>query len=188
VAAYEGSGRCPTCGEPASIYDHRERRWRHFDLFQYAFYLTAQVPRVNCHQHGVLQMPVPWATGKSGFTALFERSVIALLSEMSIAGVARNLCLSWDEVDGIMSRAVERGLERRSERNYRFIGIDEKAIKSATVILRSSRTWNPVKSPGSVTVVSAKRLMHFGRPFPRRREKLSKVWLWICGSRTSIRR
>jgi transposase len=129
VAAYEGSGSCPTCGEPASIYDHRERRWRHLDLFQYAFYLTAQVPRVNCNQHGVLQMPVPWATGKGGFTALFERIVIALLSEMSIAGVARNLRLSWDEVDGIMSRAVERGLERRSERNYRFIGIDEKAIK-----------------------------------------------------------
>ena len=33
VAAYEGSGACPTCGEPASIYDHRERRWRHLDLF-----------------------------------------------------------------------------------------------------------------------------------------------------------
>jgi transposase len=74
-------------------------------------------------------MPVPWATGKGGFTALFERIVIALLSEMSISAVARNLHLSWDEVDGIMSRAVERGLERRSERNYRFTGIDEKAIK-----------------------------------------------------------
>src|SRR5450631_1070599 len=48
VAAYEGSGTCPTCGEPASIYDHRERRWRHLDLFQYAVYLTAQVPRINC--------------------------------------------------------------------------------------------------------------------------------------------
>jgi transposase len=59
-------------------------------------------------------MPVPWATGKAGFTALFERIVIALLSEMSIAGVARNLRLSWDEVDGIMSRTIERGLERRS--------------------------------------------------------------------------
>src|ERR1035441_2671964 len=55
VAAYEGSGTCPTCGEPASIYDHRERRWRHLDLFQYAFYLTAQVPRVKCNQHGVLR-------------------------------------------------------------------------------------------------------------------------------------
>jgi transposase len=129
VAVYEGSGLCPTCGEPASIYDHRERRWRHLDLFQYAFYLTAHVPRVKCDQHGVLQMGVPWATGKGGFTALFERIVIALLSEMSISAVARNLHLSWDEVDGIMSRAVERGLERRSEQNYRFIGIDEKAIK-----------------------------------------------------------
>jgi hypothetical protein len=42
-----------------------------------------------------VQMPVPWATGKGGFTALFERIVIALLSEMSISAVARNLHLSW---------------------------------------------------------------------------------------------
>jgi transposase len=63
VVAYEGSGTCPTCGEPASIYDHRERRWRHLDLFQYVYVITAQVPRVKCNQHGVLQMPVPWGLG-----------------------------------------------------------------------------------------------------------------------------
>ena len=27
VAAYDGSGTCPTRGEPTSIYDHRERRF-----------------------------------------------------------------------------------------------------------------------------------------------------------------
>lgn len=129
LVTYDGSGCCPTCGEPASIYDHRERRWRHLDLFQYAFYVIAQVPRVKCSVHGVLQIPVPWASGHGGFTALFERMVIALLLEMSIAGVARHLRISWDEVDGVMMRAVARGLQRRSDQAFRFIGIDEKSIK-----------------------------------------------------------
>lgn len=129
VAVYEGSASCPQCNASASFYDHRERRWRHLDLFQYAFYLTARIPRVSCQEHGVVQVSVPWASGKSGFTALFERMAIALLLEMSITAVARHLRLSWDEVDGIMARAVARGLQRLSARTYRFIGIDEKAIK-----------------------------------------------------------
>ena len=96
---------------------------------QYAFYVTAQIPRVNCKDHGVVQLAVPWAEGKSGFTALFERMAIALIQQMSLVVVARHLRISWDEIDGIMERAVKRGLRRRAERAYRFIGIDEKSIK-----------------------------------------------------------
>lgn len=126
---YDGPASCPICGQPAPKYDHRERRWRHLDLFQYAFYVTAQIPRVECTDHGVVQLPVPWAEGKSGFTAFFERMAIALIQQMSIVAVARHLHISWDEVDGIMERAVARGLQRRTDRPYRFIGIDEKSIK-----------------------------------------------------------
>ena len=126
---YDGPASCPACGQPSPKYDHRERRWRHLDLFQYAFYVTAQIPRVNCTDHGVVQLSVPWAEGKSGFTALFERLAIALIRQMSLVAVARHLRISWDEVDGIMERAVARGLQRRTDRIYRFIGIDEKSIK-----------------------------------------------------------
>lgn len=128
-AACEGPVSCPTCGKPARKYDHRQRRWRHLDLFQYEFYLTADVPRVECPEHGVIQATVPWANGKSGFTALFERMAILLLLQMSITGVSKHLRVSWDEVDGIMERAVKRGLQRRQNRIVRYIGIDEKAVK-----------------------------------------------------------
>jgi transposase len=128
-AAYEGPVICPTCNQPAGRYDHRERRWRHLDLFQYEFYLTARIPRVNCSEHGVVQLPVPWANGLSGFTSLFERMAIELLLQMSITAVAKQLRVSWDEIDGIMERAVKRGLQRRQSRVVRYIGIDEKATK-----------------------------------------------------------
>lgn len=127
--AYEGEAACPTCNRSAPKHDHRERRWRHLDIYEFQAYVIAQVPRVDCSEHGIRQIAVPWADGRSGFTALFERLAISLLQEMSIAAVARTLGLSWDEIDGIMQRAIARGLALRKDRIVKHVGIDEKSFK-----------------------------------------------------------
>jgi transposase len=126
---WRGPGLCPTCSRECPKHDHRERTWRELDLCADQLFLHALVPRVDCPEHGVTTVSVPWASGRSEFTARFERLVIALLMEMSIAGVSRRLNVSWDQIDGIMERAVKRGLERRQSRIVRHIGIDEKATK-----------------------------------------------------------
>jgi transposase len=72
---------------------------------------------------------VPWAEDNARFTALFEALVIDWLHEASNAGVAERMHLSWDEVDGIMQRAVKRGLARRSPEMPAHIGVDEKAFR-----------------------------------------------------------
>ncbi len=127
--AHEGTATCPVCGEQTPRCDTRPRRWRHLDLCQYRLFIMAEVPRVNCPTHGVRQITVPWAEERSGFTALFEQCVIAWLRKLSFGAVVRRMRISWDEVDGIMMRAVGRGLERRTKRVVRFIGIDEKSIR-----------------------------------------------------------
>jgi len=129
VAGAAAAWRCPTCGREAPGYDTRERRWRHLDTCQYRTILIAQVPRVQCVTHGVLQVAVPWAEASSRFTALFEALVIDWLQETSLAAVARRVGLSWDEVDGIMRRAVERGLVRRELEAPRRIGVDETSFQ-----------------------------------------------------------
>lgn len=116
---------CPTCHRTCDGHDHRERTWRHLDTCQYKTLLTAKVPRIKCPEHGVLQVPVPWADPRSGFTALFEALVIDWLMEGSISAVAKLLRLTWDEADGIRSRAVRRGLERRGELRPKRLGVDE---------------------------------------------------------------
>jgi len=126
---YDGQACCPRCGRRAGKHDHRQRRWRHLDIYEYRAYVVVQVPRIRCPEHGVVQLDVPFADDRSGFTALFERLVISLLHEMSLSAVARSLRLSWDEVDGIMARAVQRGMARRSQRELRRIGIDETSVK-----------------------------------------------------------
>ena len=120
---------CPTCGLSRPGYDARERRWRHLDTMQYRTIVIGQVPRVECPEHGVVQVAVPWAEPSSRFTALFEALVIDWLLEASFAAVARQLRLTWDEVAGIQDRAVRRGLARRDRKPPTRIGVDETSFQ-----------------------------------------------------------
>lgn len=46
-----------------------------------------------------------------------------------LEAVGEQLCLSWDEVDGILARAVERGLARRRRIRVKRIGVDETSFQ-----------------------------------------------------------
>jgi transposase len=120
---------CPTCGKPCPGYDTRRRSWRHLDTCQYQTVLVANVPRVQCAEHGVLQIVTPWAEPGSGFTSLMECLVIDWLGEASIAAVSRRMRLTWDEIDGVMQRAVRRGLARRKLEAIRLVGADETSFQ-----------------------------------------------------------
>ena len=72
---------CPECGKICPGYDVQPRRWRHLDTCQYETILRADVPRCRCPEHGVKQIPVPWAEPGSHFTALFERLAIDWMQE-----------------------------------------------------------------------------------------------------------
>lgn len=117
--------KCPECGKACPGYDTKQRRWRHLDTMQFTTTLEAAVPRVECSKHGVKQVGVPWAEDRSRFTALFETLAIDWLKVAPISAVAERLGLSWDEVDGIMQRAVKRGLSRKQRRLPTALGVDE---------------------------------------------------------------
>jgi len=120
---------CPQCDRKVPGYDFRLRKWRHLDTCQYRTILSVKVPRCNCDKHGIHQVRVPWAQAGSRFTALFEALVIDWLGDASISAVARNLGLSWDQLDGIMQRAVRRGLSRRDRQYPRRLGVDETSFR-----------------------------------------------------------
>ena len=114
---------CPECGAACKLYDHQpERQWRHLDTCQYQTILHAEPPRSECREHGVRVVKMPWAEPSSRFTALFEVLAIEWLKAASQKAVAGLLKLSWDEIHGIMERAVKRGLERRQAEPVSQIG------------------------------------------------------------------
>ena len=93
--------------------------------------MAAEIPRVHCERHKVKQVAAPWSESRSRFTAPFEAVVIDWLREAATSAVAQQMGLSWDEVDGIMQRAVQRGLERREVRVPERIGVDETSFQNA---------------------------------------------------------
>lgn len=121
---------CGECGSGCKLYDHQgERQWRHLDTCQYRTILHARPPRSECRAHGVRVVKLPWAEASSRFTALFEALAIEWLKEASQKAVAGQMELSWDEIHGIMERAVRRGLERRKAEKIPQMGVDEKAFR-----------------------------------------------------------
>jgi transposase len=121
---------CGECGVASPLYDHQpERRWRHLDTCQYRTIVHAGPPRSQCPTHGVRVVKLPWAEPSGRFTALFEALAIAWLKTASQKAVAEQLGLSWDEIHGIMQRAVKRGLKRREAEPVPRLGVDEKAFR-----------------------------------------------------------
>lgn len=120
---------CRQCNQPCPGYDKRVRRWRHLDTCPLKTVLVADVPRVQCPEHGVVTIRVPWAEPGSGFTALFEALAINWLKVASISAVADRLRLSWNAVDGLLQRAVKRGLSRRAALAPKRLSVDETAYR-----------------------------------------------------------
>ena len=132
VEAPDATWCCPTCGEPATLYDHREERiWRHLDSCQFQTYLVAAAPRVRCETHGVLTTDLPWSEPHSRFTLLFERFAIDILLATQVqAKTASLLGLTPSQVHDLMERAVLRGLKRRDEDEViEHLTLDEKSFQ-----------------------------------------------------------
>ena len=144
------------------------------------------MPRVLCERHKVKQVGAPWAENRSRFTMRFEAQVIDWLQEATTAAVAEQMGLSWDEVDGIMERAVQRGLERREAQVPERIGVDETSFQKrheyVTVINDLDRHVLHVadgRGKGS--------LEEFDQQFEDEQlaKRVSARSPWTCGSPTS---
>ena len=91
-------GRCGSCREPASCYDHlHERRFAFVPLWGLMVYLLCTPRRVDCRDCGVRVEEMPWADGNSPMT----KALMCFLASWAKR-------MSWSEVGsafGVRSRA-----------------------------------------------------------------------------------
>jgi transposase len=130
---------------------------------------------------------LPWAEPSSRFTALFEALAIEFLKAASQKAVAGLLKLSWDEIHGIMERAVRRGLARRQAEPMEKIGVDEKAFRKG----HSYLTLVNDLARGRVLYVAEDRkqssLDGFWETLTPEQIAGITPWQWTCGTLISPR-
>jgi transposase len=120
----------PQTGERAEIKGWRERTWRHLDTCHFQTIVTARIPRLLLKDGKTMSVSVPWAEPGGRLTRELEEHVIDLLRECrTVRAAARFAVLTDDMVDGVMRRAVTRGLLRREESFPTSLGIDDKSIR-----------------------------------------------------------
>lgn len=119
----------PDTREQATIHGWRQRRWRHLDTCEFQTWVVAEVPRVKLSSGEVVTVKVPWAERFGRFTCAMESFLIEALK--NCPSVLRAACLTGvtrDQAEGVMRRAVARGLIRREPDELELLGIDEKAF------------------------------------------------------------
>ena len=120
---------CPKCQRLCSVYDHtKERILRHLNVCQMATFIHVRLPRIECPEHGVLQIVSGLGEENSSITYEFETFVIDLEQECSIQSICRLLDLNWHTFWDVMQRAVERGQGRKPHGIPERIGVDEKSF------------------------------------------------------------
>ena len=130
---------CPKCGQMCGVYDSEIKRWRHMNFWEHATYLSARVPRVECAEHKVLRVEVPWARPESGFTLMFEALVLAFAREMPVSAIGQLMAEHDTKLWRIVRHYVEEAHRAQSWKELLVVAIDETATRKghryATVVV-----------------------------------------------------
>lgn len=130
---------CPSCGRLCPLYDHEVKKWRHLNFWQHPTYLSARVPRVQCPDHQVRQVVVPWARPESGFTLMFEAFVMALAKEMPVSAVAQLVAEHDTRLWRVVRHYVVQAHGQQDWSGVEVVAIDETATRKghryATVVV-----------------------------------------------------
>ena len=121
---------CPECGKAdCPVHDTVKKSWRHLNFFQHQAFLHARVARIDCPEHGVRLVSVPWARPGSGFTLLFEAFVMTLVKDMPVAAAARLVGEHDTRLWRVVQHYVETAVARMDLSELRRVAIDETAAK-----------------------------------------------------------
>jgi len=131
------SYRCPVCGSDDVIGRGQNfRRFRTVSIGGKSVYLMLAVPRVECHDCGVVrQVKIGFVDPRVSYTKAFQRYALELSQYMTIKDVAEHLGISWDVIKEIQKTDLQRRFDRPKVKHLRQIAIDEISTAKGHVYL-----------------------------------------------------
>ena len=127
ISAHAGIGaRCSACRRRSPGYDHLpERRWQFVPLWGIAVWFLYAPRRVECIEHGVVVEYIPWSAGKRPLTTAMMGFLARWARRLSWRETAVVFQTSWESVYRSVAWMVAWGLEHRTVRGVKSIGVDE---------------------------------------------------------------
>jgi transposase len=117
---------CPECGKSCGGYDSTERTWRHLNFFQHKTLLHARQPRIQCPDHGVKTVEVPWARPGAGFTLLMEAFILLLVQGGMTPSQAGRLIQEHDtRLWRVLQHYVDKARGEADFSRVTALGVDE---------------------------------------------------------------
>ena len=102
---------CPFCMKKCPGYDTKystESSWRAPNLNGVPVHICYRPQRIECPKHGVLTEYIPWADGKSRFTADFSNEIAWMVCRMSKTAAALFEDIDWRTVGNCVKAAHDR--------------------------------------------------------------------------------
>ena len=129
-----------------ACYDHTEEsRWRYLDACQFKTILIGLVPRVDCPEHGIKSVTVPWAFPDSRFAIMFEMFVIEVLLMTQVVKGAQIIRRHVkDSTWRIIERAIARGKYRMESSRHPRSASTKKRSPREERMCPSCTTWTTV--------------------------------------------
>jgi transposase len=117
---------CPECGKSCGGYDSTERTWRPLNFFQHKTLLHARQPRIQCPDHGVKTVEVPWARPGAGFTLLMEAFILLLVQGGMTPSQAGRLIGEHDtRLWRVLQHYVDKARGEADFSQVKALGVDE---------------------------------------------------------------
>lgn len=117
---------CPACNELCGVYDSTQRAWRHLNFFQHKTLLHARQPRIECREHGVKTVQVPWARPGAGFTLLMEAFILMLVQGGMTPKQAGRMIQEHDtRLWRVLQHYVGEARQREDLSEVTTLGVDE---------------------------------------------------------------
>jgi transposase len=140
ISQERGDLECPQCGtRRVERRGEVPRTFRVLPIGSKPTSVFLAVPRVSCKQCGIVrQVKVGFADEHRRYSRSFERYVLELSRNMTIAAVAGHLHIGWDAVKEIQRRHLQKHYARPKLKHLEEIAIDEIYVgrnKYLTVVL-----------------------------------------------------
>lgn len=153
VKSTNKSAICRKCGQKITkIHDYGEAiLLRHLPVFGQSVYIRLRPARFQCEkcENKPTTTEEPnWYNRRSKFTKAYEEWLMRMLINSTVHDVARKEDVSTEDVEGVLSRQIERTVDWNSIKELPYFGLDEIALKKGHkdfVVIVSTRMNDAVQ-------------------------------------------